>query len=123
MSKTLLPPKQAWPQGGRKGDQRLSQTGNSDLGNECGVVHTLHLPGSGCPGTQAGAKLSPRQPRCATSRQMWRRDGSSTSHFAFYQLQAGLAAPFSAHQQPPASLPDPATVSFLTSFSTIRKEI
>lgn len=107
MSKTLFHPKRSRPPGGSKGGQRLSQTGNSDLQNECKVVHTLYLPQQR---VSWDATWSRAEPQAATLCHLQAgvaegSRGSVTSHFPLHQFQAGLAAPFSAHQQFPAPCP------------------
>ena len=90
------------PQERAKEIKGLARPASRTWGMSAGWSVLSACPSSGYPGTQPRAELSPRQLRRATSRQMWRRDGSVTSHFPFRQLQARLAAPFSAHQQPSA---------------------
>lgn len=105
MSKPLFHPKQSLaPRRKSKGDQRLSQTGNSDLQNKCKVVHTLYLPQQR---VSWDATWSRAEPQAATLCHLQAgvvegSRGSVTSHFPFHQFQVGLAALFRAHQQFPA---------------------
>lgn len=73
------------------------------------MLHTLHLP------VALHAPWSGAEPQVAVSCHLQAgvgREWLSHKDFPFFQLQPGLAVQFSAHQQPPTSLPCSATVSF-----------
>lgn len=69
--------------------------------------------GSGEPYMHPGAELSPGGHIMPLPCRCGKGMAQSQGFFPFFQLQPGLAVQFSAHQQPPTSLPCSAAVSFL----------
>lgn len=66
-------------------------------------------PSSGYPGMQPGAELSPRQPRCAISRQVWQRAHGARSQVIFPYTSSRQG--WQPRSVPTSSFPPPAQPS------------